>query len=81
MNSKLNEMKFREDQLLEQISLMKSQLKFPSIPSGSNLQTQEDADYSSYDHQTNRIGQLEAVIYSQKDQLIKLEEEAVVLRD
>ena len=81
MNSKLNEMKQREDQLLEQISLMKSQLKFPTVPSGSNLQTQEDADYSSYDHHSARIGQLEAVIYQQKDQLIKLEEEAVVLKD
>lgn len=65
MNSRLKEMKHREEQLLDQISQMKSQLKLHSIPSGTNLPTNEDMDTSvMFDHQTTRVGQLEAVIFS-----------------
>ena len=82
INARMQEMKLREEKLIEQISQMKLQIKYQSSNSDPQLVTQQDStDRSSVDQSSLRIAELENLIFQQREQLINLEEQLVQSRN
>ena len=78
MTRKIQEMQGREQQLLDQLSFMKDNMKFQTSQSE---QTGTEPEQFESNHLNLRIGELETIIFQQREQILQLQDETTTLRN
>ncbi len=74
----MKDVKAREDQLMDQISVMKQQMRYQSSLSDDQLtENESQSDRKMIDHMALRVGELEHVVIQQKDALVAMESKVI----